>query len=90
MKGHWSRGNPVKLEALLKDLHATTVLSFPNANEKKVYFNPYIYAKVIKTLKSGKNQNEFQFLRHVTSVFHWQIFATVFLCFIAGECHGYM
>ena len=26
--------------------------------------------------------------RHVTSVFHWKIFTTVFLCFIAGECHG--
>ena len=42
MKGHWSRVNLVKREALLKDLHATSVLSFPNAN-KKVYFNPYIY-----------------------------------------------
>ena len=48
MKGHWSRVNLVKLEALLKDLHATSVLSFPNAN-KKVYFNPYIYAKAMKT-----------------------------------------
>ena len=42
MKGHWSRVNLVKREELLKDLHATSVLSFPNAN-KKVYFNPYIY-----------------------------------------------
>ena len=33
MKGHWSRVN--LWEALLKDLHATSVLSFPNANEKK-------------------------------------------------------
>ena len=23
----------------------------------------------------------------MTSVFHWKIFATVCLCFIAGECH---
>ena len=45
MKGHWSRVNLEKREALLKDLHATSVLSFPNAN-KKVYFNPYIYEKV--------------------------------------------
>ena len=45
MKGRWSRVNFVKLEAPLKDLHATSVLSFPNEN-KKVYFNPYIYAKV--------------------------------------------
>ena len=29
---------------LLKDLQATPVLSLPYAN-KKVYFNPYIYAK---------------------------------------------
>ena len=48
MKGHWSRVNLVKSEALLKDLHATSVLLFPNEN-KKVYFNPYIYAKVTNT-----------------------------------------
>ena len=45
MKGHWSCVNLVKREALLKDLHTTIVLSFPNANKKKVYFNPHIYAK---------------------------------------------
>ena len=41
-----SRVNLVQREALLKALHATSVLSFPNAT-KKVYFNPYtwIYAK---------------------------------------------
>ena len=38
------RVNLVKREALLKDLHATSDLLFPNAN-KKVYFNPNIYAK---------------------------------------------
>ena len=43
MRGHWSSENLVKRKALLKDLHATSVLSFPNAN-KKVYFNPYLYA----------------------------------------------
>ena len=48
MKGHWSRENLVKREALLKGLHATSVLPFPNAN-KKVYFNPYINANVMKT-----------------------------------------
>ena len=48
MNGHWSRVNLVKREALLKNLNATSVLSFPPAN-KKVYFNPYIYAKAIKT-----------------------------------------
>ena len=47
MNGHWSRGNIVKREAILNDLNATSVLSFPHAN-KKVYFNPYIYAKAIK------------------------------------------
>ena len=35
IKGHWSRVNLVKREALLKDLHTTSVLSFPNANEQK-------------------------------------------------------
>ena len=42
MKGHWSRVNIVKLEALLEDLHATSVLSFPNANEKSVLQSLYI------------------------------------------------
>ena len=46
MKGHWSRVNLVKREALLKDLHVTSVLSFPDAYQKKVWFKPYIYAKV--------------------------------------------
>ena len=53
MKGHWSRVNLVKCKALFRDLHATSVLSFPNANEK-LYFNPYIYAKAIKLLKVEK------------------------------------
>ena len=42
MKGHWSRVNPVKREAILKDLHATGVLSFPNANEKSVLQSLYL------------------------------------------------
>ena len=36
--------------------------------------------------KSGK-KNQCQFFDHVTGVFHWKIFAMVFLCFIAGEWH---
>ena len=32
-----------------------------------------------------KSKNQYQFLRHVTGVFHWKIYATIFLCFIAGE-----
>ena len=48
MKGHWSHVNLVKRFALLKDLHVTSVRSFPIANKKKVYFNLYIYAKVMK------------------------------------------
>ena len=37
MKGHWSRQvKLVKQEALLKDLHATSVLAFPNANKTRV------------------------------------------------------
>ena len=40
---HRSWVNLLKREALLRDdLHATCVLSFPNAN-KKVYFKSYIY-----------------------------------------------
>ena len=54
-----------------------------NVNKKKVYFNPYIYAEVTNNPKSRKNQC--QFFGHVTGVFHWKIFATVFLCFIAGK-----
>ena len=34
MKGHWSRENILKHKALLKYLHATSVLSFPHANKK--------------------------------------------------------
>ena len=37
IKGHWLSVNVVKGEALFKDLRATSVLSFPNAN-KKLYF----------------------------------------------------
>ena len=37
-------------------------------------------------LKGRKNQC--QFFCNVTSGIHWKIFATVFLSFIAGECHG--
>ena len=85
MKGHWSRVNPVKREALLKDLHTTSVLSFPNANEKQLYFNPYIYSQVMKNPQKVEKKN-------VNFSVTWQVsfigkFATVFLCFIAGECH---
>ena len=38
MERHWSRVNLVKREALLKDLHATSVFHFP-MQTKKVYFN---------------------------------------------------
>ena len=45
---------------------------------------------VLKAMKNPENAtNQFHFFsRHVTSVFHWKIFATVFLCFVAGEYHG--
>ena len=39
-----------------------------------------------KTLQ--KRTHQCQCFRHVTSVFYWKIFATVSICFIAGECHG--
>ena len=68
-------------EALLKDLHTTSFLSFPNANEQILIF----MLKRWKTLKSRKSNVSFS----VTwPVLYWKIFATVFLCFIAGECHG--
>ena len=56
-------------EALLKDLHATSVLSFPIANEKYVLPSLYLCLSDENPLKSRKNQC--QFFRHVTSVFHW-------------------
>ena len=53
---------------------------------KNVYSNPYLYVKAMEN--TPKNQkNRFQFFRHVISVFHWKIFATVFLCIIADKCH---
>ena len=70
MKGHWSRVNLGKREGPLKDLHTTSVLSFPNAN-KKVYFNPYIYAKMTNNPYKSK-KNPCQFFGHVTGVFHWK------------------
>ena len=88
MKGHGSHVNFVKWTALLKDLLATRVLSFPDANEK-VYFSPFIYANFKSDklpLKKWKIQCQFFF--HMTSGIHWKIFATVFLCLIAGEYHG--
>ena len=42
MKGHWSRVNLVKRETLLKDLHPTSIRSFPNANEKRVLQSLYL------------------------------------------------
>ena len=53
---------------------------------KQVYFNPYVYAKA--TINPKKVEKINVIFSHVTGVFHWNIFATVFLCFIAGECHG--
>ena len=36
-------------EVLLKDLHVSSVLSF-KMQTKRIYFNPYIYAKAMKKL----------------------------------------
>ena len=44
--------------------------------------------RTLVTCKSCANKKVSQFFSHMPSVFHWKIFATVFLCFIAGECHG--
>ena len=40
MKGHWSRVNLKEELRASQDLHMTSVLSFPNANKKKINFNP--------------------------------------------------
>ena len=82
MKGHWSRVYLVKREVLLEDLHATNVLPFPNANEKK---------SVLQSLYlCESNENPLKSRKKSMSIFpsHWKIFATVFLCFIAGEYHA--
>ena len=86
MKRHWSRVNLVRREVLLKDWHTTSVLSFPNANEQKFTSILIFMLKRWKTPKKSKNPCEF--FHHVTSVFHWEIFARFFLCFIAWGCHG--
>ena len=54
MKGHLSRVNPVKREVLLKDLHATSVLSFPNANAKSVLESLYLCLSDAKPINSRK------------------------------------
>ena len=84
MKGHRSHVNLVKHEALLRIYTRPVSLYFP-MQTKKVYFNPYSYAKV--TINPYKSKKQCQFFRRVTNVFHWKIFARMFLCFIAGECH---
>ena len=46
MKGHWSRVNLVKREALHKIYTRPVSFHFPMQTKKKVFFSPYIYAKV--------------------------------------------
>ena len=75
MKGYGSLVNLVKREVLLKDLHGISVLSFPNANKRELYFNTYIYSKWEITPKIEKLMSIFG---HVTGVFHWKTYATVF------------
>ena len=41
-----------------QDLHVNSILSFPNAN-KKVYFNPYVYAKATNNPKKSKKSTFF-------------------------------
>ena len=77
MKGQWSRVNLV--------LHATSVLLFPITREQKC--TNYILIFMLNGHKTHKKlkKNQCNFFRHVTSVFHRKIFATIFLSFIAGE-----
>ena len=82
-EGHWSRVNLMKREELLKDLHATRVLSFPNENEKKVYFNPYISAKAIKNPSNVEKLAIFPSRDQCLSL---ENICYSFLMLIAGEC----
>ena len=85
MKGHWSRVNLVKRKALLKGLHTTSFLSFPNANHKN--WDSILIFMLKRQITPKIWKKHCQFFGHVTGVFHWKIFATVFLCFITGEWH---
>ena len=55
------------------------------AGDTKMYFNPYISVKM--TNNPLKPKKSMSILGHMTGVFHFKIYATVFLCFIAGEWH---
>ena len=68
MKGHWSRVNFVKCEAILNDLHATSVLSFSNANEQKCTSILIFMLKRRKPHKSRKNQCQFSVTRPVSFI----------------------
>ena len=46
----------------------------------------FMQKRCLTPKKSKKSMSVF--FRHVTSFFHRRVYATVFLCFIAGECHG--
>ena len=85
MKGHWSRVNLVKRFALLKDLHATSVLSFPNAKKKLCTSILLIMLKPQITPK--KSKKSMSIFGHMTGVFHWEIFATVSYA-SSHKCHG--
>ena len=54
MKGHWSSVNLVKYEALLKDFTCDRRPFISKCKRTKVYFNPYINAKAMKTPKRSK------------------------------------
>ena len=64
MKGHWPRVNLVKREALLKDLHATSVLSFPLQTKKSVLQYLYLCYSDGKPMKSRKKKSMSIFLSH--------------------------
>ena len=68
-----------------QDLHATRVLSFPNTN-KKVYFNPYIYAKATNNPSKVKKKPNINFFITWPVAFIGK-YLPGSLCFIAGECH---
>ena len=71
MKGHWSRVNLVNREARLKDLHATSALSFPSANKKCVLQSLIIYLQMtlytFRTIKTVTVLNQFNLQTHLIS-----------------------
>ena len=69
-------------------LNNVYVIPFPDSNKKV-----YIVLQSLYLCKSNKytwrsRKKSMSIFGHVTCGIHWKMFATFFLCFIAGEWHG--